>query len=174
MRLWSALPAIVLLASCEAADAPASGAPLELTGRVVDAADIIPERIEADLTGQLSELEDRTLAQMVIVTTPDLQGRSIEEFGMALGNGWGIGDAERNDGILLIVAPNDRRVRIEVGTGLETVLTDELCAAYIDRMLPSLKQGDYLGAIMIGTDLIEARLLETSVTPVTAREMVPA
>ena len=90
-----------------------------LTGRVVDQADIIPAPIEAELTAKLENLETTTQRQLVVATVPTLDGYDISDYGYQLGREWEIGDAQRNDGALLLVAPNERRVRIEVGYGLE-------------------------------------------------------
>ena len=145
--------------------ARAENAQLELTGRVVDAADLIPALIEADLTDQLAALERDTKAQFVVVTTPGLDGLTIADYGLRLGRGWGLGDRERNDGLLLIIAPNERKVRIEVGYGLEKSLPDDRCAEFIEMMLPSFEDGDYLAGIENGVDLLDRELrtkLETT------------
>lgn len=134
------------------------GAPLELTGRVVDAADLIPNLIEADLASHLAALERDTKAQFVVVTTPSLDGLSIEEYGLRLGRGWGLGDRERNDGLLLIAAPSERNVRIEVGYGLENSLADDRCAEFIEMMLPSFRDGNYVAGIEDGVDLVDREL----------------
>jgi len=97
-----------------------------LTGRVVDAANIIPPDFETQLDAKLAGLESQSQRQLVIATLPSLQGYEISDYGYQLGRHWGIGDKERNDGALLIVASNERKVRIEVGYGVEPVLTDGL------------------------------------------------
>ena len=127
----------------------------ELTGRVVDAANILPPDIETQLTAKLDGLEQQTGRQLVVATIPSLDGYEISDYGYRLGRHWGIGDKERNDGVLLIVAPNDRQVRIEVGYGLEPVLTDGLSFLIInDVILPKFKAGDMPGGIVDGTDAI--------------------
>lgn len=132
----------------------------ELTGRVVDAADIIPADVEAELTQKLEALETQSQRQLVVATVPDLQGYDIADYGYQLGRNWGIGDAERNDGALLIVAPNDRKVRIEVGYGLEGYLTDALSALIIQNaILPRFRDGDMPGGIVAGTDAIISQLV---------------
>ncbi|MFN9632545.1 MAG: TPM domain-containing protein [Erythrobacteraceae bacterium] len=131
----------------------------ELTGRVVDNADILTPEAEATLTAKLEALETQTQRQLVVATVPDLQGDDISDYGYQLGRAWGIGDAERNDGALLLVAPNDRKVRIEVGYGLEGYLTDALSALIIQNaILPRFRENDYPGGIMAGTDAIIAQL----------------
>ncbi len=130
-----------------------------LTGRVVDNADIIPAAQEAELTAELEALETQTQRQLVVVTVPDLQGYDIADYGYQLGRDWGLGDAERNDGALLIVAQNDRKVRIEVGYGLEGTLTDALSSIIIqNEILPRFRQDDYPGGIVAGTNAIITQL----------------
>ena len=131
----------------------------ELSGRVVDEANIIDAATEAELTQKLDALETQSQRQLVIATIPDLQGYDIADYGYQLGREWGIGDAERNDGALLIVAPNDRKVRIEVGYGLEGYLTDAYSALIIQNaILPEFRQGDYASGITAGTDAIITQL----------------
>ena len=131
----------------------------ELTGRVVDNADILTPEAEAALTAKLAALETQTQRQLVVATVADLQGYDISDYGYQLGRAWGLGDAERNDGALLLVAPNDRKVRIEVGYGLEGYLTDALSAMIIQNaILPRFRENDYPGGIMAGTDAIIAQL----------------
>ena len=131
----------------------------KLTGRVVDAANIIPDAEEARLTQKLQALETQSQRQLVIATIPDLQGYDISDYGYRLGREWGIGDKQRNDGALLIVAPKERKVRIEVGYGLEPVLTDGFSWLIIDQqILPRFKQGDMAGGIEAGADAIIKQL----------------
>ncbi|MEN9718013.1 MAG: hypothetical protein RIQ99_891 [Pseudomonadota bacterium] len=147
----------------------------ELTGRVVDAANVIPADEEARLTDKLAALEAQSQRQVVVVTLPDLQGYDISDYGYQLGRHWGVGDKQRNDGALLIVAPKERRVRIEVGYGLEPVLTDGLSALIVQQQIvPRFKAGDLAGGIEAGTDAIinqltlppeEARKIAAAATP---------
>ncbi len=130
-----------------------------LTGRVVDDADIIPADVEAQLIAQLEALETQSQRQLVVATVPDLQGYDISDYGYQLGREWGLGDAERNDGALLLVAPNERKVRIEVGYGLEGYLTDALSSLIIqNQILPRFRDGDFPGGIMAGTGSIIQQL----------------
>src|SRR6516162_1171382 len=96
----------------------------ELTGRVVDDAGILDPATKAGLERKLAEFETKTTGQLVVVTLKSLQGTSIEDYGYQLGRHWQIGQKEKNTGALLIVAPNERKVRIEVGYGFEGTLTD--------------------------------------------------
>ncbi len=123
----------------------------ELTGRVVDDADLLSYPDKVAITADLKALEDKSSDQLVVVTLPSLQGYPIEEFGYQLGRKWGIGTEKLNNGVLLIVAPNERKVRIEVGTGLEGTLTDALSRIVIENsILPRFKEGDFAGGIKNG------------------------
>ena len=136
----------------------------KLTGRVVDNANLLDPAQEASLTAKLEALEKQSTRQLVVVTLPDLQGYEIEEYGYRLGREWGIGQAEngtaeKDNGALLIVAPNERKVRIEVGYGLEGVLTDALSSIIIQQdILPRFRDKDMPGGIAAGTDAIITQL----------------
>ncbi|MGB3471628.1 MAG: TPM domain-containing protein [Erythrobacter sp.] len=150
---------IAALAALLAAPAAAQPAFPELTGRVVDQADIIPADQEAQLVAALEALETQSQRQLVIATVDSLEGYEIADYGYQLGRAWGLGDAERNDGALLLVAPNERRVRIEAGYGLEGYLTDALSALIIqNQILPRFREGDFPGGITAGTAAIIAQL----------------
>jgi uncharacterized protein len=130
-----------------------------LTGRVMDNANLIPAEDEARLTARLAALEKSTRDQMVVVTLPSLQGESIEALALRLGNGWGIGQKELDNGVLLIVAPAERKVRIEVGTGLEGLLTDPRAKAILnERVIPRICAGE-AAAITTAVDEI-SKVLE--------------
>ena len=125
----------------------------KLSGRVVDDANLIAPSVEAQLTRRLAALETRTTDQLVVVTVPSLGGHAIEQYGLRLGNGWGIGQKGKNNGVLLIVAPNERKVRIEVGQGLEAVLTNSEAKRIIEQaMLPRFRSGDIEQGIISGVD----------------------
>ncbi|SFJ42766.1 YgcG family protein [Caulobacter sp. UNC279MFTsu5.1] len=130
-----------------------------LTGRVVDGADILSPQVETELTTKLENLEKTTGRQLVVATVPSLQGYEIEDYGYQLGRTWGIGQKGTNTGALLIVAPNERKVRIEVGYGLEPILTDALSSVIIQTaILPKFKAGDLEGGVTAGTDAVIAQL----------------
>jgi uncharacterized protein len=133
--------------------APAATAPVfpELTGRVVDDANLLTYPEEVAITADLKALEDKSSDQVVVVTLPSLQGYTIEDFGYQLGRHWGIGTERFNNGVILLVAPNERKVRIEVGRGLEGTLTDALSKIVIENtILPRFREGDYAGGIKDG------------------------
>ena len=130
-----------------------------LTGRVVDAANIIPDDQEARLTERLAALETQSQRQLVVATLPSLEGYEISDYGYRLGRTWAIGSKEKNDGALLIVAPNERKVRIEVGYGLEGILTDGLSSLIIqNEILPKFKEGNMPGGIEAGTNALITQL----------------
>jgi uncharacterized protein len=134
-------------------------APLKLTGRVVDAADILDEATEARLTEQLAKLEQDVGPQLVVVSTPDLKGLDIADYSLALGRGWGIGSADRDDGLLLVVAPNERKIRIEVGYGLEDTLSDPLCKDIIvNDIVPSFRERNFSDGISKGVARLDYEL----------------
>ena len=149
------LPLALLVAGSAA---PAQTFP-KLSGRVVDAANLLSPADEAALTGRLQALEQASSRQLVVATVPGLQGYEIEEYGYKLGRAWGIGQSEANNGTILLVAPAERRVRIEVGYGLEPILTDALSSQIIqNQILPRFKAGDMAGGIAAGTDAVIQQL----------------
>lgn len=124
-----------------------------LTGRVVDQAALLPPTAEAEITALLEAHERMTGNQVIVVTLNSLEGDAIEEYGVALGRHWGIGQKEKDNGVLLLIAPNERRMRIEVGYGLEGTLTDAISSVIIDRRLrPAFRAGDYEAGIRAGVD----------------------
>ena len=151
--LLAALALLLVAGPAAAQDFPA------LTGRVVDAANIIPDADEAALTRKLEAVEQASTRQLVVATVPSLGGYPIEDYGYQLGRKWGIGQKGINNGIILLVAPNERKVRIEVGYGLEPIMTDALSGEIIrDQILPRFKAQDYPGGINAGADAIIAQL----------------
>jgi uncharacterized protein len=129
------------------------------TGRVVDEAGLLSQQVRDNLTRQLAEHERTMSDQVVVVTVRSLQGMRIEAYSRALANRWGVGQAGRNNGIVLLVAPNERQVRIEVGTGLERRLTDAIAADIIEqRMLPAFRAGRAEAAIQDGVNGVLAAL----------------
>ena len=138
-----------------AAAAPAAPAFPPLTGRVVDAAHVLPADVAAALTAKLAALEAQTGTQLVVATIPALNDMPIEDYGYRLGRAWGIGQKGRNTGAILIVAPADRKLQVEVGYGLEPVLTDALTSVIIQtQIVPPFKAGDLPGGIVAGTDAL--------------------
>ena len=154
-----ALPLLALFATLALAfDLPA------LTGRVVDQANIIPFATRTQIETKLTALEDKSGIQLVVATVPSLQGSDIETFSVDLARAWKLGEAKKNNGLLLLVAPNERKVRIEVGYGLEGTMTDALSSVIIQSaIVPKFRSGDYAGGIVAGVDaIIDALTVDSS------------
>ena len=152
------LPALLAALMTGAVPASAQEFP-KLTGRVVDQAGLLSPEQEAALTQKLAALETASTRQLVVATVPDLQGYPIEDYGYRLGRTWAIGQKDADNGAILLVAPNERKVRVEVGYGLEPILTDALSHQIITRqILPAFKRNDYPGGINAGADAIIAQL----------------
>jgi uncharacterized protein len=151
---WPAVPlAVALLALlCWAVAAFAAGFPA-LTGRIVDQANVIPPETQAALAPKLADLEARSGIQLVVATVASLDGQEIEPYANELFRTWQLGEKAKNNGVLLLVAPNERRVRIEVGYGLEGTLTDALSKVIItNAVAPRFQAGDFGGGVSRGVD----------------------
>lgn len=123
----------------------------KLTGRVVDNAGMLSPEAESKLSAALGELENTDSTQVAVLTVPSLEGDSIEDFGIRVAEAWQIGQKGKDNGVILIVSKEDRKVRIEVGYGLEGSLTDVLAGTIIDNEItPRFKAGDFDGGIMAG------------------------
>lgn len=147
-----------LIALLLAAPAAAQGFP-ELSGRVVDQADLLPPEHEAALSQRLEALERASSRQLVVATVSSLNGLEIEDYANQLFRAWRLGQENANNGVLLLVAPNERKVRIEVGYGLEGVMTDALSSQIVrNDILPYFRDGDYRGGINAGVEAIIAQL----------------
>ena len=160
-KIWSAAALLFSLLFALVAAVPAFAAPTfpALTGRVVDDAHVLSAGTVSDLTSKLANLEAKTGRQVVVVTLPDLQGYDIEDYGYQLGRAWGIGQKGQNNGALFIVVPSEHKVRIEVGYGLEPILTDALSSVILQgQVLPRFRAGDIDGGVTAGTDAIIAQL----------------
>ena len=148
---------VLAAASCHAASPPVDrsiahtpAGDFKLTGRVVDDAQILPAPVKQQLTVDSVALEKDTKDQLVVVTIPTLGGASIDDVGLALGRGWGIGQRGLDNGVLLLVAPTDKKVRIEVGYGLEGLLRDERAGRIVRDMLPLFRTNQPAQAISLG------------------------
>src|ERR1700678_987286 len=170
-RAASALLTLLLIV---ASTAPASEPKFPLlSGRVVDDAGVLNSSTVDELTLMLADHERTTGEQVVVVTLDSLQGYTIEDYGYQLGRHWGIGQKGVNTGAILIVAPREHKVRIEVGYGLEGTLTDAICSTIIQNyILPSFKPGDFSAGIVAGTTAILSVLGGSS--PQTGQPEAPA
>jgi uncharacterized protein len=139
--------ALVVAAPATAQDFP------RLTGRVVDQAGVLDAPVRAALEQQLADLEAKTTDQLVVATVRSLEGTTIEDYANRLGRQWKLGQKDKNNGVLLLVAPGDRKVRIEVGYGLEGALTDAVSKYIIsESIVPHFRSNDMAGGIARGVD----------------------
>jgi uncharacterized protein len=151
-ELWASvrIALLALLVASAFLAAPAFAAPNypELAGRITDQAGLLSPEEKADIERSLADLEQTSTDQIAVVTVKSLDGYAIEDYGIGLARKWGIGQKGKDNGILLIVAPNDRKVRIEVGRRLEPYMTDTMSALIIQNaILPKFRRGDYAGGI---------------------------
>ena len=143
---------------------PAAGQTFpKFSGFVVDDANVLPAQTEQEIIAKLDALQRDTKRQLIVATIADLQGYPLEDYGYRLGREWGVGLENANNGAILFIAPNNPRgqrgPRIEVGYGLEPILTDAFAFQVIQRdMMPRLKQDDIAGAMTAGTDALIAQL----------------
>jgi uncharacterized protein len=152
---WLAL--LVALAAAPAFAEPTF--PTRGTDPVVDEAHMLSAQTHQALADKLTALERSTGRQVVVVTLPSLQGYEIADYGYQLGRAWGIGEKDKNTGVLFIIAPTEHKTRIEVGYGLEGTLTDALSSIILQRaVLPRFKAGDMEGGVVAGTDAIIEQL----------------
>jgi uncharacterized protein len=162
--LWLALVALAVPVSAQSFP--------KLTGRVVDDAHILTAAEIADLTSKSQALEAQTGRQFVVATVPGLQGYPIEDYGYRLGRTWEIGQKGQDNGVILLVAPKEHKVRIEVGYGATAYLTDAMSSIIIrNSILPEFRKGDYGAGIEAGADQIIAQM---SLPPDQAQKNVAA
>jgi uncharacterized protein len=142
-----ALATLVLCVAAFAADFPA------LTARVVDQASLLSDDQRQGIESKLADLESKSGIQLVVATVTSLGGQEVEPYANELFRAWKLGERTKNNGVLFLVAPNERRVRIEVGYGLEGTLTDALSKVIItNAVTPRFKTGDFPGGIARGVD----------------------
>ena len=132
---------------------------LALDGRVADAAHLLTDVERRGLEARLVDFEKRTKHQMIVVTVHSLEGRDIADYTRDLGRYWGIGRKGIDDGIVILVAPTERKTRIAVGYGLENSLTSAFCQNVItEKMLPSFKTSRFAEGLDAGIAAINAKL----------------
>ena len=154
MRRSVRLVAVVAL-SCLSAAAAAQSALPKPAGRVNDFANVIDPAIEAEIDRRLDLLEQTTSSEIAVVTVASLDGASVEEYASRLFKAWGVGQGPEDNGVLVLVAPSEREMRIEVGYGLEGVLPDGLAGQVIrDDFTPRFRDGDYSGGIRSGVNRV--------------------
>src|SRR5882757_3444340 len=153
--MTAARACILALGMCWAVAASADVAVPPLSGRVVDQTGTLSSGDIASLTQTLRSLEARKGSQIAVLIVPTTQPESIEQFSIRVAEAWKIGRKKIDDGALLVIAKNDRHLRIEVGYGLEGALTDVTSKRIIDEdITPKFKSGDFAGGISAGVDRI--------------------
>ncbi len=125
---------------------------------VMDEAGVLSDQVEAELAAKIALLKAELGPELVVLTVSSLNGQSVESYALARANHMRIGDRERNDGILLVIAPTDHEVRLEVGSGLTTALSNQTSASLIQEMQPSLRLGQYGSAANVAVDGLTANL----------------
>lgn len=153
---------MLLLLTLLAAPAAAQDFP-KFTGFVVDAADVLPPDVEAELTAKLDSLQRDTNRQLIVATVPDTGGYELADYGYRLGRAWGVGLNDVDNGAILFVAPGNpagqRGPRLEVGTGLEPILTDAFSFQVVNGLMtPMLREGRVPEAMVAGTDAVIEQL----------------
>ncbi|HEX6200174.1 MAG TPA: TPM domain-containing protein, partial [Thermoanaerobaculia bacterium] len=158
MRRSPRAAVLALVLALLAAAAAAKEVPY-LSGRVVDEAGIVPPDAAARIEETLRAFEEETGAQVAVLTVPSLEGEVLEDYSLKVAETWGLGREDRDDGVLLLVARDDRQLRIEVGYGLEGALTDAEAGRIVRNVIvPRFKAGDYGGGIEAGVDAVVGTL----------------
>lgn len=162
LRIFAAIGLLLIGSGCQAAQSPSSSEQtaqsqlqLQPTGWVTDQAELLPPDVEAKLATRLQDLKLHTGHELAVVTVRSLGGQEVEQYSLELARRWGVGRKEYNDGVVLLVAPNERKVRIEVGRGLTTSLSDEVCQAILAKsVLPAFRAGDMPLGITAGVEAL--------------------
>ncbi len=163
------VPAIIaaLLSLISAASAHADPIPAKPERYVVDLANLVDGASETRLLGYLQELEQKTGYQMIVLTVNSLDGASIDDFSLRTAEKWQLGQRGRDNGVLVVIAKNDRKYRIEVGYGAEAVLNDSLAGRIARRyFVPNFKAGNYSGGIHDGTIALIDRIAKKTNTKI--------
>lgn len=157
-RLAGALVLAWALAIVLAVAAPAAAREVPfLSGRVVDEAEILSPQAEQSLDTRLEQLEGQTGAQVVVLTVPSLEGDPLEDYALRVADTWKLGGAERDDGVLMLIARDDRQMRLEVGYGLEGTIPDILAGRILDQAVrPRFREGDFDAGVAAGVDKVAA------------------
>ncbi|WP_412067741.1 TPM domain-containing protein [Rubrivirga sp. IMCC43871] len=145
---------VLALLAAPSVDAQSLAVP-PLTGRVVDLAEVLSPSTEAAITARLAAHEDSTSNQIAVLTIPSLEGAILEEYATDVFRTWGLGQADRDNGVLLLVAVGDRELRIEVGYGLEGALTDATAGSIIrNEITPRFRDSDFDAGVLAGAESI--------------------
>ena len=142
-----------------------------LSGRVNDLADILSAQAEERINQRLAKLEDAAGTQVAVLTVPSLEGESLEDFSLRVAETWALGRADEDDGALLLIARDDRKMRLEVGYGLEAILTDAYSRRIIDEVLrPRFRGGDFDGGVERAVETMAALVEGNDILPPPAVE----
>ena len=146
---------LAMLCFCQVAFADEISNPAPQTDIYLnDGANMLSADAKDQLLTASKDLHEQTGTQFVIVTVPSLNGQSIEEYSNDLFNNWGIGDKDRNNGVLLLISKDDKKFRIEVGSGLEGTLTDAYCNNELSILKDNFKKGDFdTGVLTVSKDI---------------------
>ena len=146
----------------------------ELSGRVNDRAALLSPAAQARIAEKLGHLEDDTGAQVVVLTIDSLGGEGLEEYSLRVAETWALGRADQDDGALLLIVKNDRKMRIEVGYGLEPTLSDIMTKRILDQILrPRFRAGDFDGGVIGAVDAIDGLVRGTSTLPPPTASTMP-
>lgn len=151
--------------AARALEVPPSG------GRVNDLAGLLSDQFEANLERQLEELEQETGAQIAILTIPSLEDEILEDFSLRVAETWRLGRGQFDDGVLLLIARDERRMRLEVGYGLEGAIPDAYAKRVVDDIIrPRFRSGDYDGGVTLAVDAISGLVQGDESLPPTTEE----
>jgi uncharacterized protein len=151
-----ARPLLFLLVLCVPVARAQQVKNLKPQGYVSDFAGVLSAQAKEKLAALCAEVDQKAKAQVAIVTVSSLEGEPIEQFSIDLATAWGIGPKQKDRGVLILIAPNDRRNRIEVGYGLEPILPDGKVGGFEREAVPLLRQNDYSGAVLLITQRLAA------------------
>src|SRR5579863_1648111 len=144
-----AYPLLLLLLLCVPVVRAEQVKNLKPQGYVNDFAGVLSAQVKDKLTALCAEVDRKAAAQIAIVTVSSLEGEPVEQFSLDLATAWGIGPKQKDRGILILVAPNDHKYRIEVGYGLEAILPDGKVGGFGREAVPFFRQNDYSGAVLL-------------------------
>ena len=150
--------AVLALVLASAAAVPVVGLEVpRLERRVTDLAGMLSASAAQAMEAELERLEAETGVQVAVLTIPSLEGQPLEDYSLRVVEVWQLGREDRDNGVLVLIARDDRKIRIEVGYGLEGVLPDALCGRIIDHaMKPAFRQGDFSGGTRQAVEVIAA------------------
>ena len=147
---------------------------LKPQGYVNDFAGVLSAQAKEKLTALCTEVDQKTKAQIAVVTVSSLEGEPVEQFSIDLATAWGVGPKQSARGILILVAPNDRKYRIEVGYGLEPILPDGKVGAFGREAVSFLRQNDYNSAVLLITERIASVIAEDQKVSLSSLPAAPA